>query len=189
MSARSQILKTALTLIKNGAFENASVSDICARSEVSNGSFFHAFPKRENLSAALYLQILVHYHSALRKGFDQKLDAASGIRTILGAHIDWVVTHKPFARFLFEEAKSDWLQSIQAEQTQENEKLREELENWRQPLLEKGQLIQMPPLLFFAQLIGPAQLLCRGYLVGKTQFDSHEMKEELIQNAQRALIP
>jgi AcrR family transcriptional regulator len=56
MQARDRICDAASDLFDRLGFEATSTAAICKAAGVSNGSFFHAFPNKESLGAALYLE-------------------------------------------------------------------------------------------------------------------------------------
>ena len=70
----------------------------------------------------------------------------------------------------------------------ENSRLAEGIGRWRAPLLARGELLPMSPILFFSQIIGPAQIFCRAYLSGRQQSDPREQVETLIACAIRAVV-
>ena len=54
--------------------------------------------------------------------------------------------------------------------------------------LARGELLPMSAVLFFSQVIGPAQIFCRAYLSGREHGDPREQVETLIACAIRAVV-
>ncbi len=188
MTTREKIRLSALQLFDEKGLEATTVADICAASKVSNGSFFHAFPNRESLVADLYLTALKQYHEAMVAVLTGGPTAKQGVTALVNAHLNWVVDNKSQARFLFEQSKAEWMTTIRDEQAAGNKYFGEIIEKWRLPLIGSGAFIDMPVSIFASQIIGPAQIICRGWLSGRTDTDPRECANDLIACACRALI-
>ena len=188
MSATTKelIQAAALRLFDEQGVAATSIAQIRADVGISNGSFFHAYKTRDALCADIYLLALKDYHTALVA--DLPKTAQDGIASLITAHLDWVVTSGPLARFLFEHARPEWLEGIRAEQASENAKLGDILAAWRMPLITSGTLHPMSEMMFFAQLIGPAQVFCRAWLSGRKTEDPRNHARALIDSACRVLI-
>ncbi len=187
-TTRDKILIAASEEFEAKGFEGATVSDIRNRAGVSNGSFFHAFSTKENLASALYLSNLENYHQTIAQCLVGARGAASGIDALIRTHIAWVTTHRIAARFLFEQAKSDWMKDRRPEQQSSNENFRASLAKWYEPLMETGELMQLSPHALISQVIGPAQLICRGWLSGRDETPPTDHTEDLITCAVRAIV-
>ncbi len=185
-TTKDLIKQTALTLFDENGVSGTSVAQIRAQAGVSNGSFFHAYKNRDALCADLFLTSLCSYHTALLHRLPDT--AGEGITALLTAHLDWVATSGAQGRFLFEHARSEWLGNIREAQEVENTKLAQHIETWRAPLIAAGQLHPMPSPMFFAQLIGPAQIYCRAWLSGRSTEDPRTAGPDLITCAQRVLL-
>ena len=188
MSTRSRILAAAANLFEDKGYDPTSVAQICHAASVSNGSFFHAFRSKAALGAALYLNALGAYHDALMRVLEDRPDARQGVARLIEAHMSWVLGNRPSAIFMFEQSRSDWLVHIREQQTAENTRFGVSVSQWLDPLMEEGGILAMPHELFFAQLIGPAQLICRAWLSGRTQEAPSRWTRDLVASAQRALI-
>jgi len=184
---KDRIQSAALQLFDHQGVQATSVAQIRERAGVSNGSFFHAYKTRDSLCADLYLIALRDYHAALLA--DLPAAARDGIAALITAHLTWVVSSGPLARFLFDQTRPKWLDDMRAEQAVENTKLAQAIDAWRAPLVAEGALRSMPEMMFFAQLIGPAQLYCRAWLSGRDATDPRDHAQALIDNACRVLIP
>lgn len=169
-------------------YEATTVAAICKISGASNGSFFHHFGSKEGLAGSIYLDGLCSYHAALVEKLQSCKHASEGIADLIGAHVSWVVGHRAEARFMFEQVRSEWLTPIQAEQKAQNDVLAQAIEAWRRPLIERGELENLSPLIFFSQVTGPAQLLCRIWLSSKTDSDPMQQIEFFTNCAIRALV-
>lgn len=188
MKTREKIRNTAFDLFNRDGYEETSVALVCAQAGVSNGSFFHAYPSKDALGADIYLSALQDYHRTMLAALETGPDAAAGIEALIHAHLTWVEKETPKARFLFEQVRSEWQEHLKAEQQAENAGFAEKVGVWRNPLVESGKLADISAPVFFAQLIGPAQMLCRAWLSGRSTDKPSGSALQLIAAAQKALI-
>src|ERR687887_2310247 len=186
-SVRDDLLAAGLMVFDRVGFEAATVAAIRTRARASNGSFFHVFGSKKELAGALFLEVLRHYHAAVLAALDPVPDAEQGIDGLIRAHLDWVVTSRREARYLFEISRSEWTEEIRGAQRAQNSRLAEGVERWRAPLVARGQLLPMSSSVFFSQIIGPAQIFCRAWLSGRDRADPREQAEILIACAIRAV--
>jgi AcrR family transcriptional regulator len=192
-SVRDDLLAAGLAIFDRVGFEAATVAAIRERARASNGSFFHVFASKKELAGALFLEVLQRYHAAMLEPLDQDseqaLGAEAGIGRLIRAHLDWVVTCRREARYLFEISRSEWTDKVRDAQRAQNAHLAAGIERWRAPLLARGELLPMAPVMFISQLIGPAQVFCRAYLSGRDRTDPRLEADMLIACAIRALVP
>ncbi|QPF87675.1 TetR/AcrR family transcriptional regulator [Bradyrhizobium genosp. L] len=187
-TAREDLLTAGLAVFDQDGFEGATVAAIRTRARASNGSFFHFFASKKELAGTLFLDILQNYHAAIVTSVDTTCGASEGVARLIRAHLDWVVTSRREARFLFEISRSEWGEEVRGEQRAENSRLAAGIERWRAPLVARGELLPMSAVLFFSQIIGPAQIFCRAYLSGRDRSDPREHVETLIACATRAVV-
>jgi AcrR family transcriptional regulator len=188
-SVRDDLLAAGLAIFDRVGFDGATVAAIRARARASNGSFFHVFASKKELAGALFLEVLQRYHAAMLAALDASLGAEQGIDGLIRAHLDWVVTSRREARYLFEISRSEWSEDLRDAQRAQNARLAEGIECWRAPLVARGDLLPMTPVMFISQLIGPAQIFCRAFLSGRDRADPRGEVDSLIACAIRALVP
>lgn len=185
--AREDLLAAALTVFDRDGFEGATVAAIRERAGASNGSFFHFFSSKREMAGTLFLEVLRRYHLAMLDAIDAPLGAAEGIDRLIRTHLGWVVSNRREAKFLFEISRSEWARDVRDARHAQNSTVAEGVEAWRAPLVASGDLLPMPPALFFSQIIGPAQFFCRGWLSGRDPSDPRDHADVLIACAVRAL--
>ncbi|WOH84903.1 TetR/AcrR family transcriptional regulator [Bradyrhizobium sp. BEA-2-5] len=187
-TAREDLLAAGLAVFDRDGFEGATVAEIRSRARASNGSFFHFFTSKKELAGTLFLEILQAYHAAIISSVDASCGAGEGVARLIRAHLDWVVTSRREARYLFEISRSEWGEDVRDVQRAQNARLAEGIERWRAPLVAGGELLPMTPVMFVSQLIGPAQIFCRAFLSGRHTGDPREQIETLIACAIRAVV-
>lgn len=185
--ARDDLLTAALTVFDQDGFEGATVAAIRERAGASNGSFFHFFNSKRELAGTLFLELLRRYHIAMLDVIDPPPGAEVGIARLIRTHLAWVVDNRREANFLFEISRSEWAQDVRDARMARNATVAEGVEVWRAPLVASGELRPMQASLFFSQIIGPAQFVCRAWLSGRDPSDPRDHADELIACAVRAL--
>lgn len=181
-------MAAGLAVFDRDGFEGATVAAIRARARASNGSFFHFFGSKKELAGTLFLEVLQRYHVAVLAAIATPCGAQEGIDRLIRAHLDWVVNNRREARYLFEISRSEWTEQVRDAQRAQNSRLGEGVERWRSPLIASGELLPMTPILFFSQIIGPAQIFCRAWLSGRDRADPRLQADVLIACAIRALV-
>ena len=187
-TAREDLLAAGLAVFDRNGFEGATVAAIRTRARASNGSFFHFFGSKKQLAGTLFLEILANYHAAIITAVDGSRAAREGVARLIRAHLDWVVNSRREARYLFEISRSEWAEEIRGAQRAQNARLADAVEQWRAPLVERGELLPMTSLVFFSQTIGPAQMFCRAWLSGRDGADPRDQTDMLIACAIRAVV-
>ena len=187
MAMREDLLSAGLAVFDRDGFEGATVAAIRRQASASNGSFFHVFASKKQLAGALFLDVLARYHAAILAALDPSLSAQDGIGRLIRAHLDWVVNNRREARYLFEISRSEWAEGVRDEQRAENARFSDGIERWRAPLVARGELLAMTPILFLSQIVGPAQIFCRAFLSGRDRADPRQQADILIACAIRAL--
>jgi AcrR family transcriptional regulator len=188
MAMREDLLSAGLAVFDRDGFEGATVAAIRRQASASNGSFFHIFASKKELAGALFLDVLAHYHAAMLAALDPSSSARDGVCGLIRAHLDWVVNNRPEARYLFEISRSEWAEAVRDDQRAENARFSDGIERWRAPLVARGELLAMTPVLFLSQIIGPAQIFCRAFLSGRDRADPRQQADILIACAVRALV-
>jgi AcrR family transcriptional regulator len=187
-TAREDLLAAGLAVFDREGFEGATVAAIRSRARASNGSFFHFFASKKELAGTLFLEILQRYHADILARVDVSCSAKQGVARLIRAHLDWVVNFRLEARYLFEISRSEWTEEIRSAQRVQNSRLADGIEQWRAPLIARGDLLPMSSTLFFSQIIGPAQIFCRAWLSGRDRADPREQADILIACAIRAVV-
>jgi AcrR family transcriptional regulator len=187
MTMREDLLSAGLAVFDRDGFEDATVAAIRGQARASNGSFFHVFASKKELAGALFLDVLARYHAAILTALDPSSGAQDGIGRLIRAHLDWVVNNHREARYLFEISRSEWAEGVRDEQRAENARFSDGIERWRAPLVARGELLAMTPILFLSQIVGPAQIFCRAFLSGRDRADPRQQADILIACAIRAL--
>lgn len=185
-STRGRILDAALHEFDEKGYEATTVAGICRRAGVSNGSFFHAFPSKEAVAAAVFLAALGAYHAALAAAVAGDTAPAEGVAALVSAHVRWVMDNRRQARFMF--LHTPHADGGQADQAAQNVRFRADLALWYAPHLASGMIQPMPPEVLVSQIIGPVQMFCRAWLSGRSREAPDIYLPALIACAVRAVV-
>lgn len=188
MSTRDTILRAGSEVFDEAGFDAATVAAVRERAGVSNGSFFHAFASKDALAAELFLAALTQYHDAMLAPLDAGPAATEGIAALVRAHLTWVATRRPQARILFERPRPEWVDLVRDRQRAENARFGRGIAAWHDPQVEAGHLVALTGEMFIAHLIGPAQIVCRAWLGGRSRRDPRRDAETLVTCAVRLLV-
>src|SRR5262245_58393730 len=88
-TTRDRILAAALDLFIADGVEGTSVADICRAAGVSNGSFFHHFPSKEELALELTLMLRREYWDYLLAVMEPSADAMKGVAGTIRAAFEY----------------------------------------------------------------------------------------------------
>ncbi|MFB6521549.1 TetR/AcrR family transcriptional regulator [Streptomyces sp. NPDC056401] len=103
---RTRILAAALACFLERGVQRTTVEQVRTRSGVSNGSFFHHFPNKQDLAEAVYLQGLEQHQAELLAALTPQLGLREGIEEVVHRHLAWMARHPGLATFLL--APPDW---------------------------------------------------------------------------------
>src|SRR6185436_16147988 len=148
---RRQILDAALRCFNRAGLAETKMGDICTEAGVSTGSVYHHFAGKDQLAAALYLEGTRDYQQGLLAELHRHATAERGIRAMVAHHIDWVVRHPDWARFLSHHRQGEFLSSlggVQSELDAVNQSFHGEVAAWLLPFIERGEVARLPRDLF-----------------------------------------
>ena len=173
--------------ISNAALESfaasgeISIEEVRRLSGASVGSIYHHFGGKDGIAAALYVEILRDYQSAVARALRRAPDAEAGVKALVRCHLRWVVRNPDRTRFLLHSgaarvAAGDELKEL-------NRDLSTTLGEW---IEDRPAIRPLPREVFYATVIGPSQELSRHWLTGRIRSLS-KLEDELAEAAWRAV--
>lgn len=182
---REAILDSALDVfLKIGP--EATIEQICRRSGASNGSVYHHFGSKDGIQGELVRRFLHDYQRGFLAVLDARDgDARGGILAVVAHHLDWVVEHPDWARFLLRFRAEDRLPRDRELLRVQNLSFYARVESW----FARHRLRELPLDVRAAILIGPAQEVSRAWLDGHSITRPDEAAGALGEAAWRALKP
>lgn len=189
-STRHRIIAATRSAFLEFGFEGATMQEIRARADVSNGSLFHFFPTKEDAAAIVFAEAIHSYQAGFFTLFaNLECAAEKALRAAVRWHLSWVATNRDLARFLFEHGRPGWAPAHTAEIRDANAQLRRVIGTWLKHQLNEGQLKPTSPEMLMALLIGPAQVLCRAWLSRRSETAPTHYERALADAAWSALKP
>ncbi|MBX7539569.1 TetR/AcrR family transcriptional regulator [Qipengyuania sphaerica] len=168
---REKVLETAAELIVAHGHANVSLRDICDQSGISNGSVFHHFGSKDGIIRELFLQERRRYLGAIAKaitGYDgDPCDAfAEGARAAAEFQLADV---ERFMHLIADFNDSEWLRENRDVWLNAALDIQQPVIDWAMPHFASGALPVMPPTLFQALSLGPAEFLMRSQRQGRIE--------------------
>ncbi|MEU8825854.1 TetR/AcrR family transcriptional regulator [Streptomyces sp. NPDC048636] len=181
---RTRILTAALDCFLERGVQRTTVEQVRKRAGVSNGSFFHHFPNKQDLAEAVYLQGLEQHQAELLAVLTPQLGLRAGIEEVVHRHLGWMAEHPRHATFLL--APPDWIAPGDAPQIASSSRgFFHSVARW---LREHGWAGTPALTIVIAIWTGPAQEYARHRLLGSAE-RTEDAAPVLAQAAWMALKP
>jgi AcrR family transcriptional regulator len=184
---KKQIIEGALSCFNEFGVTETGMADICSRSKTSIGSIYHHFKSKEQLAAAVFLEGIKNYQDGYLDILESQKDAEQGIRAVVGYHLNWIVDHPEWSRYLFKESQAKFLGETKETFKQLNDEFFARCGSWFKQHMQSGVIKKLPPDIFISILMGPCQTFSRQYLFHQTCSDIGVATKEISQAIWQAL--
>lgn len=174
---KQDILDAALACFNEAGIEATTVETIRARCGASIGSIYHHFGNKEGIVAELFICGMRDHAQSQTALLGRADSAEAGIKALVYAYVDWVVAHPELARFVFHARGAVAAGPRGVEHDQASRAHFARLFEWFEPHLRSGALRPLPPEIYPALIIGPAQEYCRAWLSGRAKTAPSEHRE------------
>jgi AcrR family transcriptional regulator len=163
---RQQILDAGLDCFLERGLGATTVDRIRERCGASVGSFYHHFTSKVEVAAALYLETLESYQRALVDVLHTHKQAQSGVEGAVRHHLRWVGRQPKLASYLTHCREPEVAAASEARAQELNRAFFGEALGWLQRHAEEGHIRSLPPNLYYAIWMGPAEVFTRLWLGG-----------------------
>ncbi|MFC8217898.1 TetR/AcrR family transcriptional regulator [Streptomyces sp. NPDC057362] len=178
------MLSAALDCCLERGVQRTTVEQVRKRAGVSNGSFFHHFPNKQDLADAVYLQGLEQHQAELLAVLTPQIGLQAGIEEVVHRRLAWMTAHPRLAAFLL--APPDWIAPRDAPQiAATNRHFFHSVASW---LRDHGWAGTPALSIAIAIWTGPAQEYARHRLLGSAE-TTEDAASALAQAAWNALQP
>ena len=187
-TTRDRILAAALDRFLSVGVEAASVADICRAAGVSNGSFFHHFPSKEELALELTLALRREYWDYLLAVMEPETDAMKGVERTIRAAFEYQQRFPDRYRF----GRSDdapWMRDNIQRVRDDNAPYRGRAARWIAAHAAAGRVPLLAPEIYGALLFGTPHWVARNAHSGAAPTDFDAVADELVRTIQKALSP
>lgn len=161
---REEILAAALDLFAAHGVQQTSMDLIRRSVGISNGSLFYHFPTKDELIAALYIQITSDYQAMMTRLLARRADAEKALGSLVRGHIRWVADNPDKARFLVDMRRAEAVAAAKDEISALNRRMFARFTEWLKPFVAAGVVRDLPPEIVAALILGPASEFTRAWL-------------------------
>jgi AcrR family transcriptional regulator len=186
-STADRITAAALRLLTERGAGGLTMEDVRRAAQVSNGSLYHHFPTRAELTARLLLVGMTDCQDGIREALAAAGDARAGIQDVVRAQLAWVEANPELARLLYGDVPDDVLRAAEPAFSTANAAYVEEVGGWLRAQADRGQVIDGWFGTVHALWLGPVQELARNWLQGRSRVTPTEAAPDLAAGAWRAL--
>jgi AcrR family transcriptional regulator len=186
---RAAILAAALELFAGRGYDATTIADIRERAGASTGSLYHHFGSKEDVAAALRVEVLATYQDALLRELGAHATAEAGVRAVVRFHVAWAAAHRAEAGLLLSSPPPAVQRAAEVRVAAANEAFFGALRGWLGSHQRAGAVRALPADLVLPLWLGPSQAYLRRLLGGGTETAPELAAEELAEAAWRALAP
>lgn len=187
-NARDRILAAATNLFLSEGVETVSVAEICRAAGVSNGSFFHHFPSKDELALEIAVALRREYWDYLLAVMEPCGDAMEGVANVIRAAFEYHRLYPDRYRL----SRSDdalWMRGKEQRLRDDNAPYRARAARWIAAHVAEGRLPLLLPEIYGALLFGAPHWVVRNAHSGPSPTDFDIAAEQLVRSIQKSLTP
>jgi AcrR family transcriptional regulator len=166
---RDKILEAALNLFLEKGLGATTGGDIIERSGASVGSFYHHFGGKADVAAALYLETLELYEQRFLAELRKHERARDGIEGAVRQHLRWTERNPKQASYLIHCREPEVAELSEDRAQQLNRIFFDEVLKWLGRRADKGEIRKLPPDVYYALWMGPANEFTRLWLLASNR--------------------
>ena len=168
---QKEILDAALSCFVQHGYEASSIQQLCEASGASVGSIYHHFGNKQRVAAVLYLEGIRQVHQSSLAALLAARSVEGGLASLVDSYLGWVEQHPKYAQYLLRYRHADFMQEVASELREANQRFRGVIADWARPHMERRALPKLPPELYSAILIAPAEVFARSWLDKRARTD------------------
>jgi AcrR family transcriptional regulator len=184
---REAILEAALRLFAERGYEATTVADIRELAGASTGSMYHHFASKEDIAAALRVEVLAGYQAALLGELARHHDAEAGVRGLVRFHVAWAAANRERAGYLLASPPPAVRRVAEEGVGRANDGFFGALHGWYDAHRRAGVVRPLERDLLLAVWLGPSQSYLRALLGGREATPPGEAGKALAEAAWLAL--
>jgi AcrR family transcriptional regulator len=185
---RDAILDAALDCFLLHGVAGTTIDDLRSASGASVGCIYHHFGGKEQLAAALYVQILASYHDAFLASLKTSRSARAGVEGAVHHHLRWVAARPSHAKYLFHCREPEVVSESNRAAKELNVSFYAEAGGWLADHVRQGRIRALAPELYHALWMGPSLEYTRQWLAGSNRpWDQLTGERQLAEAAWNAL--
>ncbi len=185
-SSRDRILAAGLDLFLKAGVESSSVADICRAAGVSNGSFFHHFPNKDELALEIVLALRREYWDFVLAEMESHTDALAGVAGVIRAAFAYQ-RRFPDRYKLGRSDEAPWMRGNEPRLRDDNAPYRGRAARWIAAHAAAGRLPFLLPEIYGALLFGSPHWIILNAHSGAEPTDLEAAADQLVATVQKAL--
>lgn len=187
-STRDRILEAATNLFLAQGVDSTSVAELCRAAGVSNGSFFHHFPTKEELALEITIVLRREYWDYLLAVMEPCTDPMEGVAAVIRAAFEYQRKF-PQRYELGRSYGAVWMRDAEQRLRDDNAPYRGRAGAWIAAHAAAGRLPYLLPEIYGALLFGSAHWILQNAHSGAAPTDLDLAADQLVQSVQKALTP
>ncbi len=148
---------------------------------------YHHFASKEDIAAALRVEVLADYQALMLGELARHADAEAGVRGLVRFHVAWAAAHRERAGFLLSSPPPAVRRVAEERVGRANDGFFGALHGWYDAQRRAGAVRPLERDLLLALWLGPSQAYLRSLLGGREATPPDEAREELAEAAWTAL--
>ena len=176
---REAILDAALRLFADRGYDATTVAEIRELAGASTGSMYHHFASKEDVAAALRVEVLADYQARMLGELARHADAEAGVRGLVRFHVAWASAHRDRAGYLLSSPPPAVRRVAEERVGRANDGFFGALHGWYDAHRRAGAVRPLAPDLLLALWLGPSQSYLRALLSGREATPPDEAAEAL----------
>jgi AcrR family transcriptional regulator len=186
---RREILDAALACFLENGVEGTTIEQIRTASKASHGSIYHLFRSKDEIALTLFVEGMRDYHQIILRALEKESTARGCVRAMIANHLQRVRENPPLAIYLTRLGMADDLGEIGGRYRLLSDEYVQAVWSHLEPFVERGEIVQLPPILYIALIIGPTTHMCRDWHRGRFDDDLFSAAEILTEAAWKSLQP
>jgi len=184
---RREILDAALACFLKDGVAATTIEQIRRASSASHGSIYHLFRSKDEIALTLFVEGMQAYQTKMLAALEKTSTAKECIRAIISMHLNDVADDPALALYLTRLGMADDIGEISDRYRTLNDEFARAVWSHLKPFVDRGELIRLPPELYFSLIIGPATHLSRNWLRGRIEHNLTAAADELAEAAWKSL--
>jgi AcrR family transcriptional regulator len=186
---RREILHAALDLFLRQGVGPTTMEQIRAASGASTGSIYYLFRSKDEIAHTLFVEGMRRYHDRVLAAVRRQRTARGRVRAVVATHLRITVEEPELSLYLTRLGMADADAETAAEYRAAHAAFAQDLYACLRPHVERGELVDLPPELYFSLVVGPAAHLARSWLRGRYPHNPLAAVEILARAAWQSLLP
>lgn len=186
LSTRDRILAAATELFLAKGVEDTSVAELCRAAGVSNGSFFHHFPTKDEVALEITIVLRREYWDYLLAMMEPCADPMEGVAAVIRGAFEYQ-RRFPDRYLLGRSDEASWIRGNEPRLRDDNAPYRGRAAQWIAGHVAAGRLPLLLPEIYGALLFGSPHWVLRNANSGPEPTDFKAAEDQLVQTTQKAL--